>query len=224
MNRRRFFVAVECYRQEQLGTLIRCASAFGVKAFFIVGSSTFSTHGAHGAHRRLRVIHFPRWLDLEKRLKAVYPEIEMIGVSTSWLSDHARWPRGVGIPSSSVVYKHTCCFVLPHTKHGFSDAQVSICDFFTFVQLPDQSREGKLHRNTKLSLVFQECAAQLGLRERAFGDSKFSVTEGSVLDERDEEVDLLSARKVDEEDEREFSPDADDVIFIPESLFSVEPV
>ena len=50
------FVAVEQLRGGNIGTILRCAVAFGADAFVIVGSNKFSTHGAHGECLHIHVL------------------------------------------------------------------------------------------------------------------------------------------------------------------------
>lgn len=45
--------------RNNLGTLIRCASAFGVEELVIVGVSKWSTHGAHGSQKACAIISKP---------------------------------------------------------------------------------------------------------------------------------------------------------------------
>ena len=46
-----YLVAANPSRKNNLGTLIRCASAFRVEEVVVVGASKWSTHGAHGSHK-----------------------------------------------------------------------------------------------------------------------------------------------------------------------------
>ncbi|CAM9408851.1 unnamed protein product [Pylaiella littoralis] len=47
--------------KHNLGTLIRCASAFAVEEVIVVGASTFSTHGAHGSNKHVQYRCFDDW-------------------------------------------------------------------------------------------------------------------------------------------------------------------
>ncbi len=50
------FVAQEQRRGANIGTSLRCAVAFRVDAFVLIGSGKFSTHGAHGDYSYLLAI------------------------------------------------------------------------------------------------------------------------------------------------------------------------
>jgi hypothetical protein len=56
-----WILAVETTRHKNVGTLLRCASAFGARCVVIVGSPQYSTHGAHGAQTHVEVVHFYYW-------------------------------------------------------------------------------------------------------------------------------------------------------------------
>ena len=43
------YVCLETRRSQNIGTLVRCAAAFGATALIIVGSDRVGSHGAHGA-------------------------------------------------------------------------------------------------------------------------------------------------------------------------------
>lgn len=42
-------VAIETSKRSNIGTLLRCAVAFGSEAIIIIGDTDYGTHGAHGA-------------------------------------------------------------------------------------------------------------------------------------------------------------------------------
>ncbi|CAN0526963.1 unnamed protein product, partial [Scytosiphon promiscuus] len=46
-----YLVVANPSSKNNLGTLIRCAAAFGVEEVVVVGASKWSTHGAHGSHK-----------------------------------------------------------------------------------------------------------------------------------------------------------------------------
>ena len=63
MNSPVLLFAVETYRHKSIGTLLRCACAFGASSVIVVGSPMYSTHGAHGAQTHVEIIHFYYWKD-----------------------------------------------------------------------------------------------------------------------------------------------------------------
>lgn len=46
-----YLVVANPSSKNNLGTLIRCAAAFGVEEVVVVGAPKWSTHGAHGSHK-----------------------------------------------------------------------------------------------------------------------------------------------------------------------------
>eukprot|EP00904_Undaria_pinnatifida_P014106 jgi/Undpi1/9826/HiC_scaffold_27.g12280.m1 len=56
-----YLVVANPSSRNNLGTLIRCAAAFGVEEVVVVGESKWSTHGAHGSHKHVKYRCFGDW-------------------------------------------------------------------------------------------------------------------------------------------------------------------
>lgn len=58
----RSFLVIEIKPKQNIGTILRCAVAFGIDALVVIGSHKFGTHGAHGAQKFIPVLHFYYWV------------------------------------------------------------------------------------------------------------------------------------------------------------------
>lgn len=56
------FMVLETKPKQNIGTVLRCAVAFGVNTIVIIGSPKFGTHAAHGAQKFIPVLHFYYWV------------------------------------------------------------------------------------------------------------------------------------------------------------------
>ena len=112
-------VCIETHRNKSIGTLMRCAVAFGASMIVIVGSPKFSTHGAYEAKKFIRVIHFFYWKDCidfaKKRGCVVY------GISPRRLQINSQSSQGVGIASNSANSS---------TGSSYPIEEESFCDHF----------------------------------------------------------------------------------------------
>eukprot|EP01039_Chlorochromonas_danica_P000775 gene775-840_t len=180
-DKKEVFLAVENYRNRSLGTLIRCASAFGATAVIAVGSSHFSTHGAHGAQRFLPQLHFHYWSDcvafLKERGCTLYAfsptqkvkveEEQQQNTNTDTNTNTAMTSR----PISEVHFNSSLAFLLG-PKNNLTSEIISYCDEVLHVPLPDAQCELLVHYDAKLSLALQQAAVQLLFTPTAFRGGK----------------------------------------------------
>lgn len=183
-GKKEVFLAVENYRNRSLGTLIRCASAFGATAVIAVGSSHFSTHGAHGAQRFLPQLHFHYWSDcvtfLKERGCALYAfspsqkvKVEERGAAEE---EEAQCTTNTGTstascPLSEVHFDSSLAFLLG-PKNNLTLEIISYCDKVVHVPLPDAQCEALVHYDAKVSLALQQAAVQLLFTPTAFRGGK----------------------------------------------------
>lgn len=67
-------VAIETSKHQNIGPHLRNSVAFGARYAVIVGSPTFSTHGAHGSQSKIELRHFYTWPDFFESLRDVGDE------------------------------------------------------------------------------------------------------------------------------------------------------
>ena len=92
-------LCVETHRNKSIGTLMRCAVAFGASIIVIVGSPKFSTHGAYEAKKFIRVIHFFYWKDCIAFVKG--KGFSVYGISPRSLMPSSLGNQTLGIQSDS---------------------------------------------------------------------------------------------------------------------------
>jgi coenzyme F420-reducing hydrogenase delta subunit len=61
------YMVIETKCKQNIGTVVRCAVAFGIDTLVVIGSHKFGTHGAHGSQKFIRVMHFFYWVRLNLR-------------------------------------------------------------------------------------------------------------------------------------------------------------
>lgn len=170
-------LAVETFRHKSIGTLLRCASAFGASCIIVVGSPQYSTHGAHGAQNHIDVIHFYYWKECleycRERGYAVY------SISPSRLAAET-----LGVPSGSKsVDTHdfqntSSCFIVGE-REGLTTEQLSISDVVFHVDIPCMQFEDKVVYDSKVAICLQQYASTADLAPRSHENEKH------VLGERD---------------------------------------
>ena len=62
------YMVVEIKPKQNIGTILRCAVAFGIDRFIIIGSPKFGTHGAHGAQKFMTIMHFFYWVSYYEKI------------------------------------------------------------------------------------------------------------------------------------------------------------
>lgn len=181
-------VCIETHRNKSIGTLMRCAVAFGASMIVIVGSPKFSTHGAYEAKKFIRVIHFFYWKDcidfVKKRGCVVY------GISPRRLQINSQSSQGVGIASNSAnsstgssypieeesFCDHFAAFIVGE-KEGLTSEQISISDKVLHVSFPHQELEEFVHYDSKIATCFHHYASSAGLSQRSRQGEKYTLQE-----------------------------------------------
>lgn len=176
-----FFVCTEVNRKQCIGTILRCATAFGVAEAAVIGTKHYSTHGSHGAHRRTLVRQFYRFSQCVRHFQSLYFDLQVVGVvfrrsckSVSTL-DSTRL-----LPFENVAFTSPTLMVLADAETGLNAEQLSVCSIVVFVPVPDPNLENRLHRDIKLSLVLQKVAVDLGCLPVESTSSKFLVVKDPV--------------------------------------------
>lgn len=163
---KRLFVAIESGRNRCLGTLLRCASAFGAAAVLVVGSPHYSTHGAHGAQKYIQVLHFFSWPECVEFLRSQNCSLFGLCPSLSSWSDVT--------PSTSVhsVEADRSIALLLGPKNNLTSEIISIADCIIHVPVPNIELEEFVHYDAKVSICLQHFACQAALPITDFRDGK----------------------------------------------------
>lgn len=172
--RPQLFFALETRRNQSIGPLIRCASAFGVQSLIVVGSKHFSAHGSHGSLRRMNVMHFYYWRDCKAYLQSIFPSIVF-----AVISQNSNPCGGLeSVSTDSVVYTSDflCLIAQPDVRVPLSEEQCEIADFSMHVRVPNIIYESQLHWSTKISLALQSFGLQKHFSTTSHEGFKFYVT------------------------------------------------
>jgi hypothetical protein len=167
------FLALETKRNQSIGPIIRCASAFGVETLIVVGSNHFSSHGSHGSLRRMNVLHFFYWADCKRYLSSKYPSISFASLSPS--SEPCLTKSMVAVDTAVFSTSALCLLVQPDIRVPLSEDQLSVSDYCLYVRVPSKLLEAHLHWHTKISLAMQAFGLQKGFTTSIHEGFKFSV-------------------------------------------------
>ncbi|KAJ1442870.1 hypothetical protein B484DRAFT_441933 [Ochromonadaceae sp. CCMP2298] len=187
-----WILAVETHRHKSIGTLLRCASAFGARCVVIVGSPQYSTHGAIGAQRYMEVVHFYYWNECleycrEAGCSVAYGISPRALISSSGFeSDCADSSECEGAPdaqpgstSQSVVsadvdtfpFLGPACFIVGE-RTGLTEEQLCISQAVLHVQVPVSALQESLPYDTKVALCLQRYAELMGLQASSHSGEK----------------------------------------------------
>lgn len=210
-----FSVAVTVAKGQCIGTLIRCASAFGARELLIVGSLNYSTHGAHGAQKKsLPVLHFPDYeqlvtfLEKERNLNKIYGILPNAGFITEEIKDNTLSLRDVTFTTktsdSSPSPSYTCFFMPQKAFLGLSPEEIKICSNLIYVPFPNlpleltsynkqksPSLDYHVHMDAKLSIILESFSNVAGFSSRTFTGHKFDVDKS--LETRRKATDLMAS-------------------------------
>jgi hypothetical protein len=175
-------VCIETHRNKSIGTLMRCAVAFGASMIVIVGSPKFSTHGAYEAKKFIRVMHFFYWKDctdfVKKRGCIVYgisPRRLVIGVQNN--QEIASDSAGSSYPIEEVSFCENFAAFIVGEKEGLTSEQISISDKVLHVSFPHQNLEEFVHYDSKIATCFHHYASSAGLSQRSRQGEKYTLQE-----------------------------------------------
>ena len=162
-----FFVALEIYRRRNIGTIIRCAVAFGAKAILVVGSPVFSTHGSHGAHKHIEILHFYYWNELRAYVRSL--DCCIYGVTSDVNHLNSTSIENISFHSSAV-------FIIGGKQDALSEEQVSICDVLISVPFPcPPSLSARVNYDVRISLCLHRYVISMQYQETQIIGEKFCM-------------------------------------------------
>ncbi len=162
----RFYVIVShLSKKANVGTLLRCASAFGVREVLVAGNRRqLQTFGAQGTQRHVCLRYFD---SLEAA--AAYARARGCSVCGIEIKPESR-------ALTSRPFSGPTAFILGNEGQGLHDKQVAICDWFCHIP---QYGCGTASLNVAVAagIVFQHFASWAQYPERAREGEKFVVKE-----------------------------------------------
>mmetsp|Transcript_1088 Transcript_1088/g.2269 ORF Transcript_1088/g.2269 Transcript_1088/m.2269 type:complete len:334 (+) Transcript_1088:97-1098(+) len=120
-----YLVICNISKRQNMGTLLRCATAFGVRKVLVAGSKKLATFGHQGTSRHVTFLFFESLEEVkaylhERNVRLCAIEIDKKAVSL----------RGA---EEGKVFKGSTAFVLGHEGDGLSAQQIELCDDVVFI-------------------------------------------------------------------------------------------
>lgn len=168
---RQVIVAVETYRHKSIGSLIRCASAFGASELIIVGSPKYSTHGAHGAQKYMDIIHFYYWSDCYAYVKQ--KSCDTVGILSKRKQLESKNATIEDINGFQITNQSVCLIV--GERDILSDDQIRFCDVFTYVKIENEDNEELLSYESKVAICLQTLAIKFEFEPISFENEKHEL-------------------------------------------------
>eukprot|EP00899_Mesostigma_viride_P002317 jgi/Mesvir1/12086/Mv00362-RA.1 len=157
-----YLVLYNVSKKHNVGSLARCATAFGVHQILVVGQHKINVFGSHGASNFVEYRHFGQLTECRAYLKE--RDVDIVGVE---IMDNAK-------PVQSHPFTKSTAFVLGNEGTGLSPKQIEICDWFVYIP---QHGPGTASLNVSVaaSIVFHHFALWAQFPERAREGAKFVV-------------------------------------------------
>ena len=163
-----YLILINVSKKNNVGTILRSASAFNVSGILCVGARKrrdVTTFGAHGADRRCAFFFFDTLDECVRYAKADLGCIDVVGVE---------------ITASSVSLCDPACFrgstalMMGNEGTGIDPAHAKLCDRFAFIP---QYGLGTASLNVAVAagIVFHRFASWAGYEERSRQGEKFVV-------------------------------------------------
>ena len=188
------------HKANNLGTVLRCAAAFGVEQVVVVGCNKCSTHGSHGAAKHVSRVSFP---GVEQAVSYLRDECHcksLVGILGGVANAHDV--NGYSVVEENAVFnvvvrKETidqstakrsypihsrpfcdgnCCFVVSKRPKGLPTSLASQCDFFVHIPHVNVMNDDNLHlldTPSCLSITLHHFTAWANYDERGFQGHKY---------------------------------------------------
>ena len=186
-----YFIVHNIAKKHNVGTIARCATAFGAREVVLIGSKQYNAFGSQGADAHVTFSHYDSLVEARERLRRDKGVTKIVGVE---ITDGA-------VPIETHPFDGPTAFICGNEGDGMSDAQKAICDGFVYIK---QHGPGTASLNVAVSasLVMHHFAQWAGYQERARVGEKYVVAEHPRGSERTNEDRLGKTRPRCEEDER----------------------
>ncbi|KXZ46246.1 hypothetical protein GPECTOR_45g116 [Gonium pectorale] len=144
---------VPCYiithsvaKKHNIGTIVRSATAFGVKEVCLVGSRQFNTFGSHGSDAHVAFRHYENlqqcvqasWVPHTRTAPSPYGPVYLVFVPQHLKEAEGCRVLGIEICSGALpVHEHPftgpTAFLLGNEGQGLSEKQMALCDGFVYI-------------------------------------------------------------------------------------------
>ena len=163
-----YFLVHNIAKKHNVGTIARCATAFGVREVVLIGSKQYNAFGSKGADGHVKFCHYETLKDAAEKLKTDKGVTKILGVE---IMDGA-----VPIEDLETIATGPTAFICGNEGDGLSDQQKAICDGFVYIR---QHGPGTASLNVAVSasLVMHHFSQWANYPERARAGEKYVVAE-----------------------------------------------
>ncbi|GIL69060.1 hypothetical protein Vretifemale_42, partial [Volvox reticuliferus] len=160
-----FIITHSVSKRHNIGTILRSATAFGVKEVCLVGSRQFNTFGSHGSDAHVALKHFHTLQQCVQHLKDV-EGCRVLGIEIC---------EGA-LPVQEHPFTGATAFLLGNEGQGLSERQMALCDGFVYIP---QHGAGTASLNVAVaaSIVLHHFAVWAAYPEREREGFKFKVAD-----------------------------------------------
>ena len=161
-----YFLVHNIAKKHNVGTIARCATAFGVRSVVLIGAKSYNTFGCKGSSNHVDFVHYPTLADARVGLMERQGVTKILGVE---ICDGA-------VPIETHPFDERTAFIAGNEGDGLTKQQKAICDGFVYIR---QHGPGTASLNVAVAsaLVMHHFALWAGYRERAREGEKFVVGE-----------------------------------------------
>lgn len=201
LSPRIYLLLENTHKANNLGTVLRCAAAFGVTQVVAVGCNKCSTHGSHGAAKHVSRVSFPGMEQAVSYLRDECHCKSLVGILGGVANAHDA--NGYNVVEENAVFnlalapketmKHStakrsypihsrpfrdgnCCFVVGKRPKGLPTSLASQCDFFVHVPHANVTNDDNLHlldTPSCLSITLHHFTAWANYDEQGFHGHKY---------------------------------------------------
>ena len=160
-----YFIVHNVSKKHNVGTLARCATAFGVKTVVLIGSKNYNTFGCQGASNHVDFTYYETLKDARQQLTEVHG-CEIVGVE---IVDDA-------VPIEDHPFMGNTAFIMGNEGTGMTPQQKAICDKFVYIR---QYGPGTASLNVSVaaSIVMHHFGLWAQYAERGREGEKYLVAE-----------------------------------------------
>lgn len=119
-----YFIVHNIAKKHNVGTIARCATAFGAREVVLIGSKQYNAFGSQGADAHVTFSHYDSLNEASEKLRRDKGVTKIIGVE---ITDSS-------VPIETHPFDGPTAFICGNEGDGMSDAQKAICDGFVYIK------------------------------------------------------------------------------------------
>lgn len=164
-----YFLVHNIAKKHNVGTIARCATAFGVRSVVLIGAKSYNTFGCKGSSNHVDFVHYPTLADARVGLMERLGVTKILGIE---ICDGA-------VPIETHPFDRCTAFIAGNEGDGLTAQQKAICDGFVYVR---QHGPGTASLNVAVAsaLCMHHFALWAGYEERAREGEKYVVGERRI--------------------------------------------